>query len=410
VQPIHHTFGPHVTKQFAWHALKLLLQPWAYKNGKAPEQVRKRLEKHFGGKASLFISGRDGLRALLKAQYQECDEVILQGFTCIAVTNAIVAAGLKPIYADCSRETLCMTKSSVKNVLSANTKMLVFQCTFGSYQGLKEVYELCKTNNIKLIADIAHVIPDGNTAMNREYLEAVKNNADYVFMSFGRDKAISSITGGAIVDLHGQQQFDEHLAMPSLFSIKRWLLYPLWYIIAKPWYHIAIGKAVMQFAAKTNLLAKVYSKKERVGTMDATIYGFPNALAEIWLAQWKKLAAINGHRFRLTENYLAQLASSKATIGSTFLEPASYNRLPLYIADAATMRQELKQKQIYVNDGWCEAVVCPVSIKAQYTYYNSGSCPEAEWIAQHIISLPCHPTMTPAQQERLFTHLKPYLT
>jgi dTDP-4-amino-4,6-dideoxygalactose transaminase len=410
VQPIHHTFGPHVTKQFAGQAFKLLWQPWKFKHGEAGQQVRKKLEAHFGGTASLFISGRDGLRTLLKTECSEGDEVIIQGFTCIAVTNAVVAAGCKPFYADCSRETLCMTAESIKNVITPTTKFVVFQCTFGSYQGLKQVYQLCQQHNCTLIADIAHVIPDANTANNREYLETIKKNADYIMLSFGRDKAISSVTGGAIINLKDGKKFDKNLPMPSFFSIKRWLLYPLFYVIAKPWYHLGIGKAIMQFAAKTNMLAKVYSSKERVGNMGKTVYGFPNALAELWLTQWKQLAAINAHRFRLTENYLAALATSKATIGNEFLEPGSYNRLPLYITDASGVRDELKQQQIYLNDGWCDAVVCPVSISKQYTHYKEGSCPEAEWIANHILSLPCHPTMTPAQQTTLLTTLQPHLT
>src|SRR5215510_9813442 len=51
--------------------------------------------------AFCFWKARVALYALLRAlDLQENDEVILPGYTCIVVSNAIRFAGAKPVYAD----------------------------------------------------------------------------------------------------------------------------------------------------------------------------------------------------------------------------------------------------------------------------------------------------------------------
>lgn len=58
---------------------------------------------------SLFARGRVALFAILQAiGVRPGDEVILPAFTCVAVPNAVLYAGGRPVWADIDPGTLCL--------------------------------------------------------------------------------------------------------------------------------------------------------------------------------------------------------------------------------------------------------------------------------------------------------------
>ena len=74
--------------------------------------LKKYLRKRYGGgsdedtRVILCKNGRSALCLALKAYFDKGDAVIVNGFTCYAVYEAVKAAGLKPIWVDISREDL----------------------------------------------------------------------------------------------------------------------------------------------------------------------------------------------------------------------------------------------------------------------------------------------------------------
>src|SRR5689334_5824789 len=60
-----------------------------------------------GGRARTFAGGRVALMAILDALgIGAGDEVIVPGYTCVAVPNPVLFAGAVPVYADIERSTL----------------------------------------------------------------------------------------------------------------------------------------------------------------------------------------------------------------------------------------------------------------------------------------------------------------
>ena len=60
------------------------------------------------GSESIFLywKGRVALYAILRAMgVGEGDEVIIQGYTCVVVVNAVIYLGAKPIYVDIDQHT-----------------------------------------------------------------------------------------------------------------------------------------------------------------------------------------------------------------------------------------------------------------------------------------------------------------
>src|SRR3989344_575072 len=96
--------APNVEKDDAILALKMLFRPWRWKRGAHVKRFYEELKKLLGVEyAFVFESGRTALYALLKClDIKSGEEVLLQAFTCVAVPNAVLWAGAKPVYIDCN--------------------------------------------------------------------------------------------------------------------------------------------------------------------------------------------------------------------------------------------------------------------------------------------------------------------
>ena len=233
-------------------------------------------------------------------------------------------------------------------------------------------------------------------------------------LSLGRDKAVSGVVGGALVcrtpEISAQLQQRENDAQPLGYgTILRLLLYPSAYWKARLFYGIGIGKAALWLLGKIGMLPAVLTTQERRGSPSAQLHALPHASAALALPSLRKLHSINNHRRTLVAHYLQNAAESQWSIPQAISEDLPLQKFPVYIDNPDALRASLKRKNIYLDDAWTGAVVCPRTSDQTMAGYTSGSCPEAEWVAQHILSLPTHPTMTLRQADKLvirMTHSK----
>jgi dTDP-4-amino-4,6-dideoxygalactose transaminase len=367
-------------------ALKLLLRGGRDRD---IETFRTALRKKFPRySAHLFASGRESLLALLQSlQLTQGDEVIVQSYTCTVVANAISAAGATPVYADVDADTLNLSCESVQKVLTDRTKAVICQHTFGIPAPALWLKELCRSRHIFLIEDCAHLLPDDAGP------KSVATEGDAVMLSFGRDKAISGVSGGAILvrdeALSGILRKKEASATTlGRFMELRLMLYPLLYTIARPIYGIGIGKALLVIAKKLGLLIPILTTKEKQGAMSASLHKIPAACAALAHKQLLKLDAINNHRRKLTKYYLKEALESDWNIPDAIEDHLPLLKFPLFSKNAEGIRRQLKAKNIHLDDGWTGCVL------------------EAE----SILTLPTHPTMTLKQAMRLVLLLRPLLS
>ena len=69
-------------------------------------ELEKFLEKKYEGKAILCKNGRSALALALKSYFNKGDGILVNGFTCYAVYEAIKSAGLVPIFVDIEKSDL----------------------------------------------------------------------------------------------------------------------------------------------------------------------------------------------------------------------------------------------------------------------------------------------------------------
>ncbi|MBI3335992.1 DegT/DnrJ/EryC1/StrS family aminotransferase [Candidatus Peregrinibacteria bacterium] len=373
--PIHHLFAPHVDTAYLLQTFKLFFTPWKWRRGPESELLRAELSKKLHGDVFLFSSGREAFLALLTAlNLRKGDEVIVQRYTCIVVLNAIKAAKGVTVYADIDLNTLNLNIQSTEDQISNTTRAIICQHTFGIPSDTTALQSLCEQYDIHLIEDCAHVIPE-------------TCEADFAFFSFGRDKAISGISGGAILSRNPEistklKEIEMSAEHRPLLFIKRLLCYPLIYSLARPLYRIGIGKVLLKCAQILGGLVPIVSQKEKNGSMDPRLFKIPNACAALALFDYKRLHEKNDHRRMLTEFYLKEAQKNGWKFPSRITEHMPLQKFPIFVNNADEIRKKLKRRNIHLSDGW-------------------ENCPG-------ILNLPTHPTMSLKQAKNLsslLTHL-----
>lgn len=412
--PIHHTFGPHVTFTYALRSLGLLIQPWKWKRGSEQEYLREALEQSLHGDVFLFSSGREALLGLLRALHLKSgEEVIIQGYTCIVVPNAIHAAGGVPVYADIDGDTLNLDCDDVERRITPRTRAVIVQHTFGIPADLSRLRKICDEHHILLIEDCAHLLPDDPAS-------PIARTGEFTILSFGRDKAISGVSGGAVIS----RKADTTSALKELQSsagtlphsvIARYLLYPLIYRKARALYTIGLGRTYLALCKRLRLLVPIVSSEEKHGDMQPLLSQCPNACATLALYSLRQLPRTNTHRRALTQFYIRACLEHGWNIIPGILEQGTRNKepilqkFPLFFPQADTIRTALKRYNIHLDDGWTGCVVCPRSVDPLDAGYTAGNHPDAEIACERILSLPTHPTMTMRQAKRLIATLSSVL-
>lgn len=415
--PIHLTFAPLANFRQVLLAKALLCVPWKHRRGDSGDCFRAEIEKDLGGHAFLFSSGREALLAYLRAiGLKPGEEVIVQALTCVVVPNAVHAAGGRPVYADIDPETLNLTAASVASLLSPRTRAVICQHTFGIPGPLRDLRTLCTAKGILLIEDCAHTVPDCREP------RGIATTGDAVLFSFGRDKAISGVSGGAML-----LQSPEHLKSMRAFErgsidLPRWiifrlLLYPLLYTFAKPFYGLGVGKVFLAVMGRLQVLVPIVQPEEKGGDMSPILHRMPNALACLALDQWKRRKSLNDRRRAMTratwealaEYGLLHAEGGPLRVPQAILPHLPLQKFPVFVKNAEAIRQALKRKNIHLHDGWTGCVICPGSVDQESLDYQLGSDPQAEECSLSLLSFPTHPTMSQRQIRRLMHELRTLL-
>ena len=184
----------------------------------------KNFSSHIGsGYCVSYASGRMGFYSLLKAlSIGPGDDVLLTGFTCSVMVNAVLRTGANPIYADIEQSSYGTSPSSVLKALTPATKVIVAQHSFGIPCNIQEIVDIARSRNIFTIEDCALTFQSyigGSTC---------GTFADAALFSTDHSKPINTITGGLIYT-KSYELYTTLLSLqaisPSLSLSRRFFLY-----------------------------------------------------------------------------------------------------------------------------------------------------------------------------------------
>ena len=390
-------------------AFRLVFQLWRWQDGKSLSQLKNKLKSYL--KASdcwLLNSGRTGLYLALKAlDLKATDEVLCQAFTCVAVPNAISWAGAKSVFIDTQKNGFNLDVNDLKKKVTDNSQAIIVQHTFGRPDDLVTIKKICQQHQLILIEDCAH-------SLGAQYQgKPVGSFGDVTMLSFGRDKVISSIFGGALLTNNPVltkkiNQVVKDLKSPPNWWIFKQLLHPLAMAVIVPLYFtlnlgkFSLGKGLLFLMQKLSLISWPVTKKEKQSQMDLKPRLLPNALAVLALNQLKKLGNINRKRQQIAKIYQQAFKLSPEPEGSINI------RFPVLVDKPPQLINNAKKAQILLGNWYCP-VIAPQGVNLEKIGYQLGSCPHAEAVSQKVVNLPTHPQMTIKDANRVIKVVKEYV-
>lgn len=333
-----------------------------------------------------FLSGRQAMTGLLQVfGIGTGDEVIMQAFTCMVVANAIRGAGAKPMYADID-SSYNLTVQSIKKVVTKKTKAIIVQHTFSIPADIVSIAEFAQKNGIILIEDLAH----GFGA--EVHTRPLGSFGDGAVFSFGRDKAVSSVWGGAAMILPTAKKKMkiglETLQMEPVSGtwVKKQLLHPILVTAAIQTYLLGIGKFLIEASKQIGILSKPVSKDEQLGIQLPTRYfSYPWQLAGLLILQLERFHITLEHRRKIGAMY--QRAFGIHHPKNESLIP--YLRFPVQVTNRDDVLRRAKQKGILLGT-WYSNIIDPKGSSLSMAQYHSGQCLTAQKLAASVCNLPTH--------------------
>jgi len=406
--------SPNLSNQDLQEAVKVLLQSDWWFDEAIVERVRDQFARVIDVASEdvyLTVSGRAALwEALRLFGVGQNDEVLLQAFTCVAVVNPVLWVSAKPVYVDIERETLNMDLDDLERKITDRSRAVIVQHTFGlPFIHWNRLRKVADRHNLLIIEDCAHAL--GAYVRFRTLQEPVGTLGDAAIFSFGRDKIVSSVFGGALIGNQKKTLPDSHSKPPRFVvgfakASRRWVLKQLLHpvitsIVLATYNWWGLGKLIHWAARRLGILSKATSRLEKeCGSRPNWIdRAYPAALAQLLAIQLNQLTEMNRRRAEVVQVYQDARISCAQTVASDGVDRV-WLRYPVLVDDPAAVHRLFKAHQIIIGD-WYDQVVGPKEVELTATGYQPGSCPVAEEVSSQVINLPCHPRMTLEDAQRV---------
>lgn len=377
--------------------------------GRDSAAVRRALAQASGTDAAdwhLVSKARHALLVVMRAIAREAGpgEVVTQPFTCLTAVAPIVTAGLVPRYADLDPDTMAIDPASVPRVVSASTRALVAQHTFGPAARVARLRDFTPAGAL-LVEDSAHCL--GSLGRDAQGAPA----ADVSVHSFGVEKLLPTRAGGAVWVNPALRDGPWHLALTRALAT----LPPagrrqaLAHAVGSPARRVAgrlgaPGAQALEAAAGAGLVDLAIMPAEREGR----VAGEPTALSGPALREVTRalpqLARSAEHRRRIAAIYRAGLAGAPGVEVPRLLDDPGLTlvRYPLVLDTPGRAEAAFAALQAagLVPGRWYRPTLFPGPHDPRDFGYDPALSPVAEDVSARILNLQTAPFVTPEAARR----------
>lgn len=383
---IFNSLGSNYTWQFAGFSL----WSWISAKDSVLTELKQELMRYWPGEEIVLTAkGRDALELAIRGLRVGIGEIVLtQAFSCVAVEEAIIRAGARPVYYDLAPDCLFPSLETISRARqqlidqgfdSRNIKALILQFSLGVLPDLEAITDWCQKNQIKLVIDLAQ-----SAGAKDKKNKLIGNGADAIAFSFGRDKILDAVSGGAVIFSQSPKiNLSPYCLLQSgSIGIFKDATYPIMTWIIRQSFGIGFGMILL----KTLKIFKWFNSPVLAEYQQPSqMHPFYAQLAVFRLRQIEHELI---HR-RLVAGIYHQKLAKYALLNNDGLKHGANQRYPLIITDPSSFIKYMKKHHVYLSDRWYRAPVDSGSL-ARPSVYQLGSCPNAEKTSQHIINLPTH--------------------
>lgn len=300
--------------------------------------------------------------------WSDGDEVISTPITFISTNHAISYENLKVVFADVD-EFLCLDPRDVEKKITNRTRAIVFVGYGGNIGNYDKIVDICKTHNLSLILDAAHM--SGTRYRN----QIPGKEADVVVYSFHAVKTLPTADSGMIC-------FNED-AHDTICRKMSWLG------ITKDTYARSEDRGAYKWRYDVEYLGHKYHGN--------------SIMAAIGLVQLKYLDQDNAYRRQIAKWYDDGFANS--SVRPIPIQKDCESSRHLYVIEVNNRDElllALNESGIYPGVHYQDNTEY-----AMYKYAH-GTCPYAHRIHHRILSLPMHLQLTKSNVEYIIDVVKKY--
>lgn len=343
-----------------------------------------------------YWKGRVALYALLKAMgVGPSDEVIVQGYTCVVVANAILYLGATPIYVDINLDTYNMDLDQLGQKINERTKVIICQNTYGLSSNLEEIIRIAKERSNTYEKTI-YTLEDCTHGFGGQY-HGKPNGffCDASFFSTQWSKPYTTGVGGFCV-IHNddikqkmlllnadliQPGAKERLELKLMYFVRQYIINDITY-----WPMIRLYR----WLSRKNLVVGSSSGEEVSGVEMPE--GFYKAQSIVQykkgLKSIRKLEAINQTRKKNAATYTGYLKSiGKKYVNETFFDDHIFIRYPLLVDDRDRFRELAEKAKITLGE-WFESPIYPAYNDLSVWKMDTKAVPNAMYVCEHMVNLP----------------------
>lgn len=292
-------------------------------------------------------------------KWQDEDEIITTPLTFISTNHAILKSKMKAVFADID-DTLCLDPNDVEKKITSKTRAIMFVGFGGNIGQYDKIVNIANKYNLKIILDAAHMAgtryADGRIPG--------KDDADIIVYSYQAVKNLPTGDSGMICCKDAE--------IDRIVREKAWL---------------GINKDTYSRSVNNESTYKWKYDVEYVGNK----YNGNSIMASVAIAQLPHLDQDNAYRRTLAMWYTEAFSKYPDQIALVNIPKnciSSRHLFQIMIPDRNGLLNYLNTKEIYPG------VHYTPNTEYRMYEYAKGTCPNADWVGEHILSLPMHMHVT----------------
>ncbi len=325
-------------------------------------ELEARMRVYLGAPAVVAVnSGTAALHlSLLDLGLPPDAEVITTPLTFCATANAIIHAGARPVFADCSPDTMNIDPLEIRRRITPRTRAIVPVHYAGRPCDMSAISAIAAEHGLRIVEDCAHAL---ESMLDDKHCGTI---GDFGCFSFYATKAITTAEGGLVVCR--DQQTAQRIRVRALHGVTR----DAWSRRGESYVHYDVEEPGFK-------------------------YNLTDLAASIGLHQLTRIETNWQRREALWQYYLRELSGLPVQL-PTATAARTRHGLHLFTCLLATERKrdEVLRGLHELRIG-CGVHYLPLHLHGYYrrTYqYRPGDFPHAEHIGARTLSLPLSPAMS----------------
>lgn len=346
----------------------------SFVKGQVVKDFESELASYLGVKHVIAVgNGTDALQiALMSLGLQPGDEVITPSFTFIATAEVAALMRYKPILVDVDFETFNIDPAAIRKAITPKTKAIVPVHLFGQCANMEEIMAIAREHHLYVVEDACQAIDSTYTFTNGEVSKA-GCIGDIGCTSFFPSKNLGCYGDGGAIFTNNDALASQMRAIANHGMVVRY-------------HHDMVGvNSRLDSIQAAVLRAKLPHLSEYTAARQAAAAAYDRAFAH---HPRLLIPARDSQSTHVFHQYTLRLVAPDGI-------------------DAATYRDGVREQLI--SRGIPAMVYYPVPIHLQNAYLNerhaAGLLPNAERLANCVLSIPMHTCLEPQQIDFITSNL-----